>query len=196
MIYLASESPRRRELLQQLGIAFELLSVDVDESACAAESPQGHVQHLALAKAEAGYRSITPAQIVRPVLAADTIVVVDGKILGKPGDRREGVEMLQTLSGRAHQVLTAVALVDGRTWTALSTSTVCFREMTLDECQAYWQTGEPADKAGAYAIQGLAAMFISHLSGSYSGVMGLPLYETAQLLTAAGVDWQPLAPAK
>ena len=197
MIYLASASPRRRELLRQIGVEFQLLPVVVDESACADESHEDHVRRLAVAKAEAGHRSIAPGQVVRPILAADTIVVVDGRILGKPGDRRHGMEMLQALSGRAHQVLTAVALMaTGQMSTALSVSTVSFREMTVDECQAYWETGEPADKAGAYAIQGRAAMFISHLSGSYSGVMGLPLYETAQLLTTAGIEWQPLATTK
>jgi len=197
MIYLASASPRRRELLRQIGVEFQLLPVVVDESACTDESQEDHVRRLAVAKAEAGYRSIIPGQIVRPILAADTIVVVDGSILGKPADRRHGIEMLQALSGRAHQVLTSVALKDaGQIRTALSVSTVSFRKMTVDECQAYWETGEAADKAGAYAIQGRAAMFISHLSGSYSGVMGLPLYETAQLLMTAGVEWQPLAAAK
>jgi len=197
MIYLASSSPRRRELLRQIGVEFQLLPVVVDESVCADESQEDHVLRLAVAKAEAGHRAIAPGLTARPVLAADTIVVVDGRILGKPADRRHGMEMLQALSGCAHQVLTAVALnTAGQMRTVLSTSTVCFREMTDDECQAYWETGEPADKAGAYAIQGRAAMFISHLSGSYSGVMGLPLYETAQLLTAAGVEWQAPAAAK
>ena len=187
MIYLASESPRRRELLEQLGVKYQSLSVVVDETADAGEAPEAYVQRLALAKAEAGCQSINPVQHAQPVLAADTIVVVDGMTLGKPRDCADAVAMLQALSGRSHQVLTAIVLLGSQRWTALSTSTVRFRELTLAECRAYWLTGEPADKAGAYAIQGRAAMFISHLSGSYSGVMGLPLFETAALLRGAGL---------
>jgi septum formation protein len=194
MIYLASASPRRGELLEQLGIEYQLLAVNVDETPYAGEVAEDYVQRLALAKAEAGWQLVRQGQSSMPVLAADTTVVVDGQIIGKPPNRVEGLAMLQTLSGRCHQVFTAVALVAERTWTALSTSKVCFRELTPEECQTYWLTGEPADKAGAYAIQGLAAQFISHLSGSYSGVMGLPLYETAQILAAAGIDILPQTP--
>jgi septum formation protein len=130
-----------------------------------------------------------------PVLAADTTVVVEGSICGKPHDEAAGIAMLQRLSGRAHQVLTAVALADahGSPW-RLSVSEVRFRALSAGECAAYWRTGEPRDKAGGYAVQGLGAVFIEHLSGSYSGVMGLPLFETAQLLAAAGIPcWQPAA---
>jgi len=195
MIYLASGSPRRRELLEQIGIAYQLLAVDIDETPHDAEVAEAYVQRLALAKANAGWQAVvSKGRSLKPVLAADTTVVVDGQILGKPRDRAEGLVMLQSLSGRSHRVLTAIALVDEQSRTALSTSEVCFRKLSLEECQAYWLTGEPADKAGAYAIQGQAARFISHLSGSYSGVMGLPLFETAQLLAAAGIELPIQAP--
>lgn len=188
MIYLASESPRRRELLDQLGVEYQLLSVDIDETPREGEAAVTYVQRLARAKAEAGWQALGSEQRAWPVLAADTSVVVDGQILGKPRDGEDAVAMLQLLSGRCHRVLTALALVGEQTQLALSDSEVCFRQLSLEECQVYWQTGEPADKAGGYAIQGRAAQFIHHLSGSYSGVMGLPLYETAQLLAAAGIQ--------
>ncbi|MGA9853557.1 MAG: Maf family protein [Gammaproteobacteria bacterium] len=186
-IYLASQSPRRAELLRQLGVSFEVVSAPIDESLQAGESPNHYVLRLAQAKAKAALASLG-GKTIRPLLAADTAVMVDGRILGKPHDRADGLAMLARLSGRTHQVLSAIAL-----WTpdglhqASSTSTVTFRTITSEEAAAYWETGEPADKAGAYAIQGRGAVFVSHLDGSYSGVMGLPLYETAQLLRSAGV---------
>lgn len=182
LIYLASHSPRRQQLLRQIGISFELLSVTVDETPRPGEDPAAHVARLALAKARAGWRQIQdrPRQ---PVLGADTDVVLDGVIFGKPRDQEDGLRMLQTLAGREHRVLSAVALVDGvREQARVQESRVRFRALSLEECEAYWATGEPADKAGAYAIQGRAAAFIAELHGSYSGVMGLPLFETAELL--------------
>jgi septum formation protein len=181
-IYLASGSPRRRELLAQIGVSYQILSVTVDETPLAGEDPSHYVSRLALAKARAGHASLQ-GLVLRPVLGADTSVTVDGTILGKPRDRTEGLAMLAALSGRTHRVLSAVALVAGaREATRVQESQVRFRPLTASECQAYWDTGEPADKAGAYAIQGRAAAFIIELIGSYSGVMGLPLFETSELL--------------
>jgi septum formation protein len=190
-IYLASGSPRRRELLQQIGVTFQVLGADLDETALPGESPVAYVSRLAQAKATLGWERSRDSGGV-PVLAADTAVVLDARILGKPADMNDAIAMLLQLSGRAHQVLTAVAL---RTAAGLqvkvSHSTVTFRTIDSSEARAYWETGEPCDKAGAYAIQGYAAVFISDLKGSYSGVMGLPLFETAALLKAAGVTcWQ------
>ena len=186
-IYLASASPRRRELLAQINVAYALLAVAVDETPLAAEEPAGYVARLALTKARAGWETLG-GRPPRPVLGADTAVVIDGLILGKPRDRDEGLAMLARLSGREHQVLSAVALVMGKreAW-RVQTSSVRFRSLTSQERQAYWDTGEPADKAGAYGIQGRAAAFISELQGSYSGVMGLPLFETAELLRDFGI---------
>ena len=187
MIYLASTSPRRRELLDQIGVSHVLLQVDVDEQVFVNESPEAYVRRLAQAKAVAGLHCRQVVNEPHPVLAADTAVVIDNDILGKPRDQSEGLAMLAALSGRCHQVLTAVALADQRqVRLALSRTEVCFRQLSAEECLAYWNSGESVDKAGAYAIQGRAAMFISHISGSYSGVVGLPLYETACLMQAAG----------
>lgn len=180
-VYLASASPRRQALLAQIGIGFEVLHVEIDERPLAHESPASYVERLALAKARAG-RVLLDARDPRPVLGADTAVVVDNHIMGKPGERAEGLRMLQLLSGRTHKVFSAVALAGARETQSLSCSRVTFRTLTRAECEAYWETGEPRDKAGGYAIQGHAAQFIEHLEGSYSGVMGLPLFETAQLL--------------
>jgi len=185
-IYLASNSPRRAELLRQIGVDFRVIAADVDESAAADETPEAHVTRLALEKARAGHAPLQ-GDHRRPVLGADTMVVVGDVAMGKPRDREEAIHMLQSLSGRTHRVLSAVALVDDAEAFRLNISTVTFRTLTIAECAAYWGTGEPRDKAGGYAIQGLAAMFVSRLEGSYSGVMGLPLYETAELLAAAGV---------
>ena len=186
-IYLASTSPRRRALLEQLGVNYRLMSVVADERVQPGEDAARYVQRLAAAKAETAVRTLG----IRPncpVLAADTAVVAaDGTILGKPADRTAGLVMLAQLSGRSHQVLSAVAL-----WSpagmrqALSASRVTFRPIAPAEARAYWDTGEPAGKAGGYAIQGRGALFIERLEGSYSGVMGLPLFETAQLLAQAG----------
>ena len=182
LLVLASASPRRRELLWQIGVPHRVAVPAIDEQPLSSEAPAECVQRLALAKA---YQVSSPEL---PVLGADTEVVLDGRLLGKPSDRGEALVMLARLSGRAHLVLTAVALVDRRgTALRLSASEVEFRALDATECARYWETGEPRGKAGAYAIQGLGAVFVRHLRGSYSGVMGLPLFETAALLDAAGV---------
>lgn len=189
-IYLASASPRRRELLQQLGVRFSVRVADVAEVIQEAESPAQFVQRLASDKARTVWEALPTAQR-RPVLGADTVVVVDAHILGKPASREHARQMLEMLSGRSHQVLTGVALVSQQHSVCVNVSEVRFRDLRAVEIDAYWQTGEPVDKAGAYAIQGYAAAFIEHLSGSYSGVMGLPLYETSQLLEQQGIPvWQ------
>ena len=185
-IYLASNSPRRAELLRQIGVDFRVIAADVDEAVAADETPEAHVTRLALEKARAGHAPLQGEQR-RPVLGADTMVVAGAVAMGKPRDREEAIHMLQSLSGRTHRVLSAVALVDEAEAFRLSITQVTFRTLTRAECTAYWGTGEPHDKAGGDAIQGLAAMFVSRLEGSYSGVMGLPLYETAELLTTAGI---------
>ena len=187
MIYLASRSPRRRALLDQLSVRFEILDVAIEESARGGETPDALVRRLAASKAEAG-RACLDDSGRHLLLGADTIVVIDDEVLGKPHDAADARQMLMRLSGRCHEVLSAVALisVDG-IGVRSSRSRVCFRELAREECEAYAATGEPLDKAGAYGIQGRAAAFISDLRGSYSGVVGLPLYETAELLTEAGV---------
>jgi septum formation protein len=193
-VYLASGSPRRRELLQQIGVSFRLIGTELDETPLPGEAPVGYVSRLAAAKADAGWQLSRDLGLApnAPVLAADTAVVLDGKILGKPQDRSDAENMLLKLSGRAHQVLTAVAVRSAAgNEIRVSQSWVTFRAVDAAEAAAYWNTGEPRDKAGAYAIQGYAAIFIADLKGSYSGVMGLPLFETAALLNAAGISlWQ------
>ncbi|MBD7976063.1 MULTISPECIES: Maf family protein [Pseudomonas] len=186
-LILASASPRRRELLTQIGVPFSVLSVDIDESVLPGEEARAYVQRLAHAKALAALaRSEDPKACV---LGADTTVVLDGRILGKPADRKQGLEMLGALSGREHRVLTAIALADrARCEVRLSESRVCFRPVSTVEAERYWDSGEPADKAGGYAIQGLGAVFVRELQGSYSGVVGLPLCETAQLLEEFGMQ--------
>jgi septum formation protein len=194
-VFLASASPRRRELLRQIGVAVQLLEIRVDEALLASEQPDSYVSRLAHAKAEAGW---TRRQVGAgaPVLAADTAVIVEGAILGKPKDQSDAAMMLGRLSGRSHEVLTAVALrADSGVESRLSRSVVSFRDISAAEAERYWHTGEPCDKAGGYGIQGFGAVFVASLSGSYSGVMGLPLYETAQLLESAGVvRWNRSAP--
>jgi len=185
-IYLASQSPRRRELLQQIGVTHDVVPVDVDEGLHAGESARDYVARVALEKARAG-RDVLGAGRDALVLGADTSVVIAGEVLGKPVDRGTGIAMLQRLSGATHEVLSAVALAGATEAVRVSISRVTFRTLTERECKAYWQTGEPADKAGAYAIQGLAAVFVTRIEGSYSGVMGLPLYETAELLKEFGI---------
>jgi septum formation protein len=187
LIYLASRSPRRRELLQQIGVEHRLLDIEVDERVREGESPSDYVLRVSQDKAVAGLEVCKGVESL-PVLAADTCVVVADRMLGKPADRVEGLWMLRQLSGATHRVYTAVALDDGHLATRLSVSEVRFRPLSEDEMTAYWASGEPADKAGGYAIQGLAAQFISELRGSYSGVMGLPLFETAELLRGAGIE--------
>ena len=180
-LYLASQSPRRRELLQQLGVRFKVHPANVPERVQPGESPSAFVQRLAMEKASAVWSSLGDGQR-RPVLGADTVVCIDGHILGKPGDKQAGIDMLQLLSGRTHDVVTGVALVSQQHSVCVNVSQVTFRSLAIDEIERYWASAEPIDKAGGYAIQGYAAAFITHLAGSYSGVMGLPLHETAQLL--------------
>jgi septum formation protein len=188
-VYLASASPRRRQLLSQIGVPFQVLNVDVDESIGAGEAPERYVLRVAEAKAVAGLaRRAGDRRPEGPVLGADTAVVAAGAILGKPADCADAERMLGLLSAGTHEVLTAVALaIDGAVLSRLSRSEVTFREITREEARDYWTTGESRDKAGGYAIQGYGAVFVSALRGSYSGVMGLPLYETAQMLRSAGV---------
>jgi septum formation protein len=193
-IVLASASLRRSQLLTQIGVHHDTWAAELDEQPDANERPADYVQRLAREKAQAARRALADRDD-RPVLAADTTVVLDGRIFGKPAGEDDCVAMLTALSGRCHEVLTAVALHDGgRLRGALNVSRVTFGALTADECRRYWATGEPAGKAGAYAIQGYGAVFVARLEGSFSGVMGLPLFETAALLDAAGVRrWRPAA---
>lgn len=191
-IYLASRSPRRRELLKQIGVQFDVLVLrehagrgsDLDETPRPDEDPQAYVERVCREKAEAGWMRVLQRQLPRlPVLAADTTVCIDNRIFGKPANRAEAIDMLKQLSGREHRVLTAVALAhDTTVHFVLNENVVRFRILEDDEIGQYVDTGEPYDKAGAYAIQGRAAAFIPEILGSYTGVMGLPLYETATLL--------------
>jgi len=195
-IYLASRSPRRRELLGHIGVKFHLLlfrnrpdtTPDVDEVPNDGEDPREYVMRMAVMKAEAGWRRMLERNLPKaPVLAADTTVTLEGRIYGKPRDRADAESMLAALSGKRHEVLTAVALkFDEQMETALSVSEVQFRELAAEEIREYVATGEPDDKAGAYAIQGRAALFVAEIRGSQSGIVGLPLYETAQLLQKMG----------
>ena len=198
MIYLASRSPRRRELLTQIGVRFHLLlfrsrpesKEEVNEDPLAGEAPAAYVERVARAKAEFGWRRMMQRNLPQaPVLAADTTVALGKRIFGKPASRRDAEGMLAELSGKRHEVLTAVVLqYDDQVETALSVSEVQFRELTRQEIQDYVATGESDDKAGAYAIQGRAALFVAEIRGSQSGIVGLPLYETAQLLQRMGAS--------
>jgi len=184
-LYLASASPRRSELLTQLGVRFEVYPVHLDESTQSDETGADYVSRLAMQKARQAWTSLGTAEAL--VLAADTAVVVDEQIFGKPSDQDDAVRMLTALSGREHEVFTAVSAFDGsRKGSRLSRTRVRFQSMSKPQIVRYWQSGEPAGKAGAYAIQGLGAVFIEEIHGSYSGVMGLPLFETARLLTDFG----------
>ena len=196
-IYLASKSPRRRDLLRQIGVNFDVLTfragergedADVDETPLPGEAVERYVERLALAKAQAGMRRVLWRKLLpHPVLAADTTLEVDGEIVGKPRDAAEAHAILERLSGRRHRVLTAVAMSDGeRTRSRLSVSEVAFRRLSEHDIRRYIATGEPFDKAGAYGIQGHAAIFVEEIRGSYSGIMGLPLFETAALLEIFG----------
>ena len=189
-LYLASQSPRRRELLQQIGINFRVLVPDVNETALPREAPAQYVERIARIKAEVAWMRVMERRMKRhPVLAADTAVILGRRILGKPQNDAEAASMLQSLSGRTHQVITAVAIAfEGKLKLAQSESAVTFRRLAPDEIARYIASGEPRDKAGAYAIQGFAAAFISRIEGSYSGVMGLPLFETSRLLKSFGVQ--------
>lgn len=179
-IYLASASPRRRELLTQLGVRFEVLRVEVEECRAPQEAAAAYVTRLAGDKASAGWLACAGS---RPVLGADTIVVVDGDVLEKPRDQAHAATMMRRLSGRTHQVMTAVALAyAGGVAVRRVVTDVTFRAVNEAEIAAYWQTGEPADKAGGYGIQGIAGKFVTYLAGSYSAVVGLPLPETDELL--------------
>ena len=182
-LILASASPRRAALLRQIGVAFEVRPADADESQHPGESPESYVERLAQTKA----RSVCEPE--RLSLGADTAVVLDGRIFGKPADLRDGVDMLMALSGRTHQVVTGVALLAAERGEVLHvTSHVEFRRIGRDEAQVYWRTGEPGDKAGGYGIQGIGGIFAQSIRGSYSAIVGLPLSETEQLLRNFGVD--------
>jgi septum formation protein len=186
-VYLASASPRRSELLRQIGVRFTVRAAAIAEEPLAGEGPDSYVVRLAAAKAEAVWAAVADS---RPVLGADTAVVLDGEILGKPETAAEAAAMLERLSGRAHRVLTAVAIRHaGGVESRVSDSEVRFRATTAAERLAYCATGEPFDKAGGYGIQGHAAVFVESVTGSYSGVVGLPLYETAALLKRVGVGF-------
>ena len=195
-VYLASRSPRRHDLLRQIGIRFEELRFreapgrppDVVEGALDAEPPHHYVERIARTKSSVGWQQMQRRALPEhPVLAADTEVAVDGAIFGKPVDADDAARMITRLSGRTHLVLTAVALrFHDHVGVAVARSEVTFRKVTPDELKRYVDTGEPFDKAGAYAIQGLAATFIRRIEGTYSGVMGLPLFETAEALAQIG----------
>lgn len=193
-LYLASSSPRRSELLQQIGVPFTLCIAPVDETPFAGELPSDYVQRLALAKAQAALASLPEGDAV--VLGADTAVVLGHQILGKPLDRDDALATLRSLSCREHQVLSAVAVVSAqRSDVRVVSTAVTFRALSDAEIEAYWATGEPCDKAGSYGIQGLAGVFVTQLQGSYSAVVGLPLCETAELLDSFDVAcWQDSNP--
>ena len=188
-ICLASASPRRQELLGQIGLRFMLLPQDIDETRLPREGAADYVRRMAGEKALAGIKDVgRPAGL--PVLAADTTVVCNEAVLEKPQSQDDAVRMLQLLSGRSHEVLTAVALASEnspRVQLVTSRTIVSFRNISPAEAKAYWATGEPADKAGAYGIQGMGGMFVSHIEGSYTNVVGLPLFETLQLLASVGI---------
>jgi septum formation protein len=187
LIYLASASPRRSALLTQIGVPHRVRPVDIDEQSLPAESPRAYVARLARTKAQVLWDRLSNAERL-PVLGADTTVALGVDMLGKPLDRSDGLAMLARLSGQTHQVYTAVALCRERGCELrVSVSEVTFRRLRTEEIAAYWDTGEPADKAGGYAVQGLAAVFIERIAGSYSGIVGLPLFETAELLQLAAV---------
>jgi septum formation protein len=180
MIYLASNSPRRAELLEQIGVPFAVISTSIKEERGEGESAESYVLRLALEKAQAGFNK---SEQRKAVLGADTIIVIDRQILEKPADQNDAKKMLRLLSGRTHQVFTAIAMVDGQlTKTQLVKTEVSFKELTELEIDDYWSTGEPKDKAAGYAIQGIAGKFVTNINGSYSAVVGLPLYETEQLI--------------
>jgi septum formation protein len=202
LIYLASASPRRSALLDQIGVPHRVHAVDVDETARGGEGPEQYVRRLAVLKAETLWQKLAAAQRQPAahgcanaagagcagvaVLGADTAVVLDAQILGKPRDEADCVRMLGLLSARTHQVFTAVALRASSCQTRVNVSEVTFRKLGDEEIRRYWRSGEPADKAGGYAVQGRAALFIERIAGSYSGIMGLPLFETGELLAAIG----------
>ncbi len=183
-LYLASKSPRRAELLQQIAVAFEIIEADVDETPQPNEAAADYVQRLAIEKAQAGWQQLLACGLpVLPVLGADTAVILGGQIMGKPRDRGHALAMLQQLSGKTHQVMSAVCLCyQQQVKVSLTVTDVTFRQIDSDELNQYWLSNEPLGKAGAYAIQGLGAVFVEKIAGSYSSVVGLPLLETHQLL--------------
>ena len=186
-IILASASPRRAELLDQIGVSYQVRAVDIDESSRVDEAAKDLVQRLAKEKAKAVSSQDNP--LLLPVLGSDTLGIVDGSLLVKPQDFDHAYQMLSQMSGCYHEILTAVSIsYKGKIFSALNTNKVYFRQLTDKEIKQYWDTGEPVDKAGAYAVQGLAATFIEKIEGSYSGIMGLPLFETSQLLQEVGVS--------
>ncbi|WP_350581513.1 Maf family protein [Pseudomonas sp. HY2-MNA-CIBAN-0224] len=199
-LFLASGSPRRRELLTQIGVPFQVVSASIDETPLPDECPAAYVERLARAKARAGREHLLGSSVSAPfcVLGADTAVVLDDQILGKPVDEANALSMLMALSGREHEVLTAIAILAAeRCETRVVRSRVSFRTISQQEAARYWASGEPQDKAGGYAIQGLAAVFVAGLNGSYSGVVGLPVCETAELLGQFGIPcWQTLSSAE
>jgi len=190
-LYLASQSPRRRELLHQIGVRHAVISAAIPEQPVAGESALSYVQRLARDKAAAGYAQLLQQQLpLAPVLGADTLGLLDGEILEKPRDQDHALRMLRQLSGRTHQVITAVALhSDTQQSLRVSVTDVTFRELSDAEIAAYWSTGEPQDKAGSYGIQGLGAVFVKEIRGSYSGVVGLPIEATLELLQEFAVPW-------
>lgn len=191
-LILASSSPRRRDLLEALGYCFRVQAADVDEEPLANEAAENLVLRLARAKATA-----IPAEAGEIVLGADTVVVLGQRILGKPRDENDALGMLSALSGQTHRVLSGVAVCQqGRATSALSSTEVRFREIDPDEARRYWHSGEPSDKAGAYAIQGRGGMFVEAIMGSYSGVVGLPVFETVSLLQDAGLESLPIMQSK
>jgi len=195
MLYLASSSPRRRELLQQIGVTFDVVKVEVEEKRKTDELPIEYVQRLALEKAQAGLAEIQrQGHKVVPVLGADTIGILDEMVLEKPTDAQDAARILKSLSGRTHQVITALALVTAeQQLSAYSVTHVSFRELTDQEIKDYWLTGEPSDKAGGYAIQGLGAVFVKSIEGSYSNVVGLPIEACCDLLAQFAIPWWQIA---
>jgi len=185
-LVLASKSPRRAELLKQLGLTFSTVKPEVDEVLLPGETPEKFVRRLAQDKNDSVRAMLKGSQVI---VAADTVVVIDRCILGKPKSREDGARMLRMLSGREHLVYTGLVIsTETHRYPIVSETKVCFRTLSNEETQKYWRTGEPADKAGAYGIQGLGASFVSHIEGSYSNVVGLPLMETAQVLNQLGID--------
>jgi len=185
-VILASASPRRKELLEQIRVRYRVNPVNIDETPLLNESPETYVRRLAAEKSAA---CLAQCGKSLPVLGADTAVVLGGMIMGKPKDQADAMAMLQQLSGQTHQVFTALSLRGRQHWQALTVTEVTFRALTASEIAAYWQTGEPVDKAGSYAIQGLGGIFVESIRGSFSGVVGLPLFETAELLAKQGIEF-------
>lgn len=184
-LHLASASPRRREILRAIGVPHTFAGVDIDETPLPGETPAGLVQRLAVSKARASRAARRPGPVI---LGADTVVSIDGEVFGKPASQDEALHMLSCLSGRVHTVQTAVALVTAvGELSAMASSEVRFRDIHPDEARAYWQTGEPVGKAGAYAIQGKGGIFVESIQGSFSCIVGLPVFETARLLQSAGI---------